>query len=193
MKRLATALIILACVLPLQADILANSTFADGRAHWNGDGQDAVTPAGAELTDGSPPSGLLINLKKDKWAKIFQDISVRGNQLYFSLKFALSADYKPFPAQPAANGNLWLNLSDLGFSGSLTVPERHWQFVIVGPRTTFFAPVPVDPAKSSPQTITGKFPPIPDGMDAVFILAIPAGEGSVTLLNLSLTPDNPDN
>ena len=64
MKRFTCILLVLACLLPLRADILVNGNFADGRAHWKGDLKD---PDSANSNDLSNPSssnsgGVVIQL-----------------------------------------------------------------------------------------------------------------------------------
>jgi len=188
-------LLLVTCAVPLEAaDILVNSNFAEGRAHWLGDAQDLDDSSQADLTTGnSSSSGVVINLKTDKWTKICQAFDVRDELLYYSITFKLSADYKI--ASPSDNLSSRPDFSDIpGMGSSGALQESLWAFFIRGADgnpTGYGNSLHVDASKPSPQTVTGETP-VPAVGRAYFLVAFPPGEGSITLLNISLSPDKPN-
>ena len=89
MKTVAFALLVLACVTTLRADILVNSGFTDGRAHWKGDAQPLDQ---SDLSSPTTSPGVIITLKKDKWTKIYQVFTTSEKKLRYSVSFKLSSD-----------------------------------------------------------------------------------------------------
>ena len=52
-----------------------------------------------------------------------------------------------------------------------------------------FEDLKIDPLQAQPITLVEKVPLLSTAGDALLILAFPPGEGSITLLNVSLEPE----
>src|SRR5258708_38830555 len=115
MKGFLFALLTLASMISLQADILANGNFTNGRAHWKGDAQD-LDPS-SSLPNLSAQGGVTITLKKDKWTKLYQTFTTRERKLHYSITCTLSPDYQPDqgsqPTIPGAFANPTPGLADI--------------------------------------------------------------------------------
>jgi len=192
MRTLAAAVILLMLAVPLRADILANSNFADGRAHWKGDGKEIDTD---DISAGNQP-GITVTLQKDKWTKIYQVFSTQEKKVSYNITFTLSNDYRVdkgaggsgdvsgpsaglddiegmYPLYAYAMGGAWtLIVEDFGAGGS-----------------AFLHPRP-NPDKTVSQTLTGHLQGFDSSTEKILILAFPPGEGTITFTNVSLTPDN---
>jgi hypothetical protein len=196
------ALMVLACVLPLQADILVNGNFADGHAHWKGDAED-INADGPDAipdlskSDSSAPSGVVIKLKKDKWTKIYQTFNVHDTKLYYSVTFKLSPDYKIASGRGEASYSK-PDFTDvpIGWFSYWSMPESYWSLIVTtsgeGSDSETSKYLRPDPKKPSPQTITGKLNDLQNGAEALFLIVFPPGEGSITLTNISLSPNDPN-
>jgi hypothetical protein len=194
MKRAALILFVLACTLPLRADILVNSNFTDGRAHWRGDAKDLDTSG--DLSNPSLQGGVIITLKKDKWSKVFQTFPVRNAKLYYTITFKLSPDYKIAPRLGTGSDAFSsADLTDVPGRMSGDFDENAWHLIVRNtgsPWEASFQMLYPDPSKPSPQTLTGRVGELPTDTEAVLLLLIPPGEGSVTLLKVSLSPNDPN-
>ncbi|MCE0521419.1 MAG: hypothetical protein LV480_00735 [Methylacidiphilales bacterium] len=180
------------------APILINSDFAEGRAHWKGDAKDLDNSGQVDLTTGnSTTPGVIITLKKDKWTRIYQAFSVRNGKLYYSITFKLSPDYKiAVPTGNNNNASSAPDVSDIPYMWTESMSEYGWAMLVVenvwgmqARASEFFQP---DPRKPSPQTLTGRLNELNVGPDATFVLFFPPGQGSITLLNISLSPYDPN-
>jgi hypothetical protein len=186
-------LLVLACLFPLRADILVNGNFADGRAHWKGDLQDADAINSASLsTSGSSNSGgVVVQLKKDKWTKIYQTFTIRDPKLYYSVTFQLSDDYKlsSHDAQDYSS----IDLGDVpGFNFGWSMSERYWGLLVGGGSYSTKFLMPNAHKTGDQQTLTGRLNDLTTDSDAVLVLAFPPGEGSVTLYSISLSATDPN-
>ncbi len=84
-------------LLPLQADIdiLANSDFSNGKAHWKGDAEEAsASVADGGLGNGAASNGLILNLKPHSWTSISQTFNTSESKLALSITYKTSSDYK---------------------------------------------------------------------------------------------------
>lgn len=193
MKRIACALLLSACFVPLHADsaILVNSSFADGRAHWGGDAKDPDSADSAALSmSGSGNSGgVIIALKKDKWTKIYQTFTVRSKKLYYTITFQLSDDYK---LSETSSDYTQADLGDIpGMTWQWPLPENAWSVVVDGGA---FAQKIIQPdlsKKADQQTVSGHLSELSTDLNAVFVLAFPPGEGTVTLHKVALSNTDP--
>ena len=195
--RIAFTLVVLACFIPLRADILANSDFADGRAHWKGDAHPADT---SDLADPSSSAGMTVTLKKNEWTKIYQVFLTKEPTLRYIVTFKLSSDYNvahdtsgasgaisgPSPGLDDIEGMEPLHLDPRQGTWTLVVREVSW-----GSATIFLKP---DLQKTDSQTLTGEIHGlnVKGDNEKIILLAFPPGEGSITFSNFSLTPESPD-
>ena len=190
--RLLT-LLLLTCILPLQADILANSNFADGRAHWKGDAQDAETADSHNLAraPSGNSAGVVIKLQKDKWNKIYQNLTLRDAKLLFTITFQLSADYK-LTSQNNDDRSA-ADFSDVPeINKPRILPEQYWRFIMAGGSNVTRTLQPDLTKKGQQQTLSGRFSDLTINSEAVFLIAFPPGKGSVTLYNVSLSATDPN-
>jgi hypothetical protein len=139
---------------------------------------------------------VTITLKRDKWTKIYQSFTTREKKLYCSITFTLSSDYQvEHDSEPPISGlSLIPGLDDIPgvriYDGSsdgswmLTFAQGWWT------SPYFLHP---DEKKKDPQTLTGLLRLNTDADTEMYlILAFPPGEGAITITNISLSPDNPN-
>ncbi len=189
MKRIACALLLLSCLLPLQADsseFIANSTFADGRAHWKGDPQEPDAALGSVDVSSNGSSGsVVINLKKDKWTKIYQIVTVRAKHLDYTVKFVLSDDYKL--SAKSGDDMSQADFGDVpGINWTWSLAENEWALILSGGSwgQKYLTP---DTTKGKEQTLSGRMSgDLTQGQEAVFLIAFPPGQGSITFHQISL-------
>jgi hypothetical protein len=178
----------------LRADVLANSDFSAGRAHWGGDAEEVASTD--FKTGDAKDTAVTIKLKKDKWTMIYQSFTVRDPVLYYTIVFKLSKDYKL--ANAGSDDSAAADFSNVpGLMQLYDVPVGRWTLFYTG----------TDPADSSSikakhfdpdakpgkvQTLTGKLIGLANGADANLILAFPPGKGSVMLKLLQLSRTDPN-
>ncbi len=191
MKATAFALLVFALMVPLWADILVNGNFADGRAHWKGDAQEPDT--GGDLTNPNPQGGVVINLKKDKWSKIYQTFSTHEKKLHYSITFTLSSDYQPDRDQPQSSGFAETpGLDDIeGVPIYYARGQGSWMGIIAQTgRGSWSFRLRPDANKTDAQTLSGTIEGATDeNDDMTVVFAFPPGSGSITLTNISLKGD----
>lgn len=193
MKAPVLVLLVLACALPLRADILVNGNFADGRAHWKGDPQNLDTSG--NLSNASAQGGVTIMLKKDKWSKIYQTFTTREKKLRYSFTFTLSSDYQvDHDGQTSLpNFSQVLGLDDIpGVPVYFEDRNGSWMLIFAqagrGSRSLILKP---DVNKMDAQTFTGVLRGTGDDLTQMnLVFAFPPGEGTITITNISLTPDD---
>ncbi len=178
----------------LRADVLVNSDFSQGRAHWGGDAEEVTA---TDLKTGDADStAVTIKLKKDKWTMIYQGFTVREPVLYYTIVFRLSKDYK-LAGKDGDDTEAGDFSSVPGIMQLYDVPPAHWTLFYTGTDPTDAGSIKTkhfDP-ESKPgkiQTLSGKLINLAYGADANLILAFPPGKGSVTLKLLQLSPKDPD-
>jgi hypothetical protein len=178
-------LIVLAAALltlPAGAGILANGDFAEGTAHWRGDGQ-----------DGNP--GIIINLDPQKWTEISQTFNTRDSQLQFSVTYSLSDDCS-LAARPTVNSETIL---DQDIFAQLTgvmcmpfhdsMPSNVWMAYIFDPASRHFDSVEVySNSADNPKTFSGFINNLVEHEEKMLYLIFSPGTGSITLSSVSLTP-----
>jgi hypothetical protein len=193
MKTIACALLVLACLVPLRADILVNSDFTDGRAHWKGDAQPLDM---SDLSSPTTPAGVTITLKKDKWTKLYQVFTTKEKKLRYSVTFKLSSDYSvEEETSDGSSGGMMSpspGLNDIEGMYPLYLSPWRAKWVIVpydiGEGSSTYIFLTPDLQKPDAQTLTGTIRGFNGDDEKILLLAFPPGEGSVTLLNLSLLP-----
>ncbi len=192
MKSIALVLLLSLALCPLRADtnILVNSNFADGHAHWGPDAKDL--DSGDLGASGNPQPGAIINLKKDKWSKIYQMFTVRDHKLYYTVTFQLSTDYK-LNSQSSDDSSA-ADLGDVpGIDMQWHLPERYWSMLIQGGENFSEYMLRPDLSKrGQSQTLTGHLSDLHTDVESDFVIAFPPGEGSITLTNVSLSNVDPN-
>jgi hypothetical protein len=168
-----------------RADILANGNFSDGTAHWRGDGHD--------LSDGSP--GIIIQLDPSKWTQISQTFNTRENALDFSVSFQTSSDFSLSTDPNSTIGNI-LSIADLAdmtgtrFKNSIHVDSGLWLLMVVDPAEAMmtYYKIKTKPGSTDVQTTKNAVPRLVAHENKTIFLAFPPGQGTITLLNIALTP-----
>jgi len=179
MKTLRFALLVLACTLPLRADILANGSFADGTAHWRGDAHN--------LSDGS--AGIIIQLNPSKWTQVYQTFNTKEDALDFSVSFQTSSDFSLLTDPVMTVPNLE-EITGTPFHRGINLNSNSWLLMIVDPAEalmTYFK-IKIKPGSTDVQTATNAIPRLAAHEEKTIFLAFPPGEGTITLLNIILTP-----
>jgi hypothetical protein len=191
MTSIARLLLLLLLLSPLRADqdILVNSGFTDGHGHWQGDAKDVDT---GDLSSDTPPPGAVVHLKKDKWTKIYQLFTIRDKKLFYTISFKLSDDFKIATTQGGDYSR-----ADLGdIPGSMfqwELSESSFTLLIQGGDNYQETQLRPNLSKlGQSQTLTGHINPDTLGVQAVFLLVFPPGEGTVTLTQASLSNVDPN-
>jgi hypothetical protein len=198
MKRIALALFAMAWFFNLRADtdILVNSDFSDGKAHWKGDAEEPSSSGDVDLgainNGGSGNNaGIVIKLKKDAWTKIYQSFSVTSEKLYFTITYKLSPDYKQ-----ESTSYQDVSTADFGeipgINGTWSLAERYWYMMVPGGNYVQRELEPNLRKKDQQMTLTGRLTGLTKYDDTQFILAFPPGQGSVTLYKVGLSLTDPD-
>jgi hypothetical protein len=204
MKRTALALLMLAslCSLRADTDILVNSDFSDGRAHWKGDVQDPDTGGSSDLgastdlgasSDSSSgnTAGVVIKLKQDQWTKIFQNFTVRSPKLFYTVTYKLSADYKQESTSYQDTSSA--DFGDVpGINGTWDLCERYWYLMLPGGNFPTRMLQPDLRKKGQQMTLTGHLNGLTTDFETSLLLAFPPGQGTVTLYKVQLTNTDPN-
>jgi hypothetical protein len=196
MKRTALALVFALSMgsLGAEPDILLNSNFAEGHAHWKGDALDIETPDAPKLMRAAvttTPAGVAIKLKRDQWTKIFQTFIVRDPKLFYTVTFRLSPDYKLISQNNDDTSSA--DFTDVeAINAAIPLPEQNWTLLLAGGSTAQRALHPDLNKRSEPQSISGRLSDLNPGIEAVLVIAFPPGKGTVTLSSISLTNVDPD-
>jgi hypothetical protein len=173
----ALFLLLVVWTLPLRADILANGSFADGKAHWRGDAHESTT------------GGIVIDLDPVKWTSVSQTFSTREPNLDFSVTFQISDDYASKIGSLLSQSAIE-NLTGILYKKAIGVGPNSWLVMIVDPagRDMHYGRVPVKPGEANPQTQNGPMANLVEHEEKTLYLAFPPGAGSITLLHIELTP-----
>ena len=195
MRNTIFGLLLWMCLGPLHADqdILVNSNFADGRAHWKGDAEDADS---SDVTNLGEPSSTdsgsaIIKLNSDKWTKLYQVFIPREKKLFYTITFQLSNDYK-LPSQNNSDTSA-ADFTDVEAIGTQwTLAEQYWSLIVTGGMTATQSLQPDLSKKGQKQTLTGRITDLTPGVESVFLIAFPPGKGNVTFYAVSLSKDDPN-
>jgi hypothetical protein len=198
MKRAILALLALTSFFWLHADqdILVNSNFSEGHAHWRGDAQDpdsGSTDLGAinNTDSGGNTGGVIIKLKADGWTKIYQSFQVHSDVIFYQITYKLSNDYKQ-----RSNNMQDTSQADFGevpgFDGAWSLFEKNWYILIPGGSYTERRLDPDQRKKNKAVTMTGRLTGLTKDDDTQFVLAFPPGKGTVTLFKVALSLKDPN-
>jgi hypothetical protein len=169
--------LLLVLALPLQADILANGSFADGTAHWRGDAHESTS------------GGIIIQLDPVKWTSVSQTFNTQEPNLDFAVTFQTSDDYASKVGSLLSQSAI-ANLTGILYKKAIGVGPNSWLVMIVDPaaREMHYGRVPVKPGEAHPQTQNGPMANLVAHEEKTLYLAFPPGAGSITLLHVELTP-----
>lgn len=192
-------------------ETMENADMSDGTTHWHGDCQVAGTDSTNDFitNSGGSAKGIVVNLHAMSWTKVTQEIhEYKGHKGWKQLTIVYQAtpDLK-FSTRSADYGNLG---PIIGFGG-MNLPAIMGQATALidmppGSRASFstsatqniitiyqdrvvsssFAPK----ADGQTQTFTAQWNPPAATQDdnPTFVLAFPPGNGTITLLKISLLP-----
>jgi|ERR1700677_1257948 len=194
MKALAFLAVALWCAFPLRADtdILANSDFTDGKAHWHGDGQDASsidsTDASASLSNAGSAKGMIVHLA-NHWTSVSQTFNTQDDKLTFSMTYTTSSDYVPenFVTDyfwSSLGGFLGIKLKGGGFKA-----DPNSALVVIADlaqNTVFTALVDAKPAPNGAVTSSATIDGLLAHEEKTLFVIFPDGTGSITFSNISL-------
>jgi hypothetical protein len=171
-------------------DLLQNSDFSSGIAHWEGDchsaGSEEATPSFVTST-AAVPQGVTVTLRSHDWTKVTQDFEGKAGEYLLTVSYSFSPDlkfstdgadyanipgstgmsrFKPFAAEP---GQWVVILNDLG-----SMKFHYWKIM--------------PQAGAATQTFTSKATlETGDTAEKTICLVFPPGTGTVTLLQVGLT------
>ncbi|MEJ0000964.1 MAG: hypothetical protein WDO13_18420 [Verrucomicrobiota bacterium] len=175
MKRFAATILALVLALPLRADILANGSFADGAAHWSGDGH------------AGDSGGLVIQLDPEKWTTVSQTFDTRETALDFTVNYQTSAD----STLAKAGGSL--SAATVGgplFRRDINVKPGRWVVLLLdgaAGKLTFHR-FKSPQGDAGEQTAHATFAQLLAHEEKTLVLAFPPSHGTVTLSNVALAP-----
>jgi hypothetical protein len=190
MKKIALALLLSITLLPLHAhDILANGDFADGAAHWRGDGK---SPSDAGQPDAT---GLIIQLDPTKWTKISQVFNTRESALSFTITYKTSSDCA-FSNDASKGTDLMVSVEDLisltgtRYRNPLRLKAGSWLLMVNDPSEASMTYYEIQAKIGSPdaQTVTGNIPKLVAHEEKQIFLAFPPGTGTITVTKIALAP-----
>jgi hypothetical protein len=190
MRKLAFAFLLLTCSVPLRADeCLQNGDFTDGITHWHGDGRapaDFASDNPLQASDPFTAQGIIIVLKHTAWTKIAQDFKINAANAVLTITYQLSPELtfsdKPedYTGVPAQLGWGWKP-----FNG----PAGDWMIDVTAEDgihgTHNFVKAVLGTGK--PQTYRAQFKGLAPGDGQTLTLAFPPGDGTVVILNVSVT------
>ncbi len=199
-------------LLPVRGDILANGDFHNGKANWKGTlkaAGDSDTNDISSIDHPSDAKGVIVDLSKGLWPRIYQTFDSQDKSLNYTVTYQLSADYAPHtggsggmmppqppPPPPGSNRtgppNFFLsNILDGPYSGALRPPTGNdFLLLVVDLTDGTYSSSLIHPTlgKTDAQTATGILSDVPPHDEKTFYLIFSGGKGSVTLLNVALTP-----
>jgi hypothetical protein len=207
MRNLAFAFFTALSLTTARADILANGDFHDGKAHWKGDlheASDSDHYDTSSINQTGGPSGVIVDLAKGGYPRIYQVFNSHDETLNYSVTYQLSADYAPKPPPPGAfhvsmalapNSppvNDFLSFILGGpYSGDLKPPAGNdFLLLVIDITSATYSVATIHPTSGSTdaQTATGVLAHVPAHDEKTVYLIFSGGKGSVTLLNVALTP-----
>lgn len=190
----------------LAHDILVNGNFAQGKAHWKGDGKDAsgssIDDISASMGSQGQVSGMLVNLKHGI-TYVSQMFRSGDTALTLSITYTTSADFNATGAAHAGaaggplgsqNGTIDAGgpITDiLGFPviGQLPTPGKDQAVALIADpsqNAVISALIPFPASPGGPHTSTITFDRLMAHEDKTLYLFLPPGEGSVTFSQISL-------
>lgn len=190
MKKLTAALLLLVSLGCIQAkELIDNSDFSQGFERWHGDvtsGSD--TPADPFAAPGTT-TGLAIPLRADRWVKIYQEFVGQGDKLSLSLQYKFSKDLS-FSIKPEDYENV---THSIGYDGwrAFQIPLRTWCLMIsdFGPDHGRYYKIASKFGTDEVQTLTATVPG-KDEEKKTLTICFPPGQGTVTLLKVSVSDDH---
>jgi hypothetical protein len=196
-KNIVPVLFLAAALLPLHADILANGDFADGAAHWHGDGNgsaDGGAGDAAALLNPTTTQGLVIHLLPTKWTKIYQTFNTHENALNYVVTYKTSADcvFSNDAMVSNVTPSVLRDLTGTLFRSPIHLEQGSWLLMVYDPAQLSMTYSELKPAIGKPdaQTTTGTFPKLVAHEEKAIYLAFPPGEGTITLLKVQLVSTN---
>jgi len=192
MKHLALALLFFTTLLPIRADEeLKNTDFADGRSHWEGDGEslaaavDAAAAPSLGATPSSAQAGLLLKLSRRDWTRVTQNFRPLHSEgiLTVTYKFSddlvFSKDIADYTGVPAL----------MGFTSyrPFNIKPGNWIALFIESATSEMEYYNITP-KPGPdaQTYKGNIHDLVPRVDKTLCLAFPPGTGSITIIHVGL-------
>jgi hypothetical protein len=189
MRPFIAIIFILACALPIRADNwLQNGDFADGSAHWRGDGLSAADMAVQDplaKPDPAASHSLSITLQNGNWTKIVQDFRSQGMGGELTIKYRLSPGLTFSKTEED-----YTNVTDkIHYSDwkDFTTPVKRWVVLVSDidkGRGRYYVVHPSLDTKR-PQQVKAKVT-TKDDDDETITIAFPPGNGTVVILGVSL-------
>jgi hypothetical protein len=184
--RLARAGSILAILMAIAGptfgyDILLNTDFSEGTAHWKDD-PNATACLNAQATS----SGALIPLSSSGWSRLSQIFDTPDAALQLNLTYSFSDDGS---FTPGANFNSSVVQQLTGVSVSdFSLPLGPHEFValILDPQAKTIHYMKISSNAPNAKTIIGNFRRLLEHEEKTFYLIFPPGAGSVTVSHASL-------
>jgi hypothetical protein len=191
MKTLLLTLLVLACILPLQADNwVQNGDFADGINHWRGNGRSPAdfaqdNPLGKP--DPFTSKGLIISLRPGEWNKVQQDFHGKSQSGILTIIYMVSPDLT-FSVKP----NDYVNIPDRIHYDSwnpFNTPAGDWVVMMADFGSAHGKYYEIQPklGSSAPQGYRTKVSGLTPLEDKTITLAFPPGAGTVVILGVFLT------
>jgi len=181
MKNLLTAVLLLGALLPLRADnLITNGDFNNGTDHWQGDGGQGVA------------GGLIVKLQPTAWTKVYQSVTLPGNQVTLNISYSVSTD-ATF-SSPLLGVQKGPDLGKvLGFpiaAGPISIHPGGWLIFLVDDAKSLatYVNVTPQPGTDQMQATGGTLPNLKGQPAKTLYLVFPPGEGTVILRNVSMTP-----
>jgi hypothetical protein len=189
-KNLLSALLVLACALPLRADNwIENGDFADGIDHWRGNGRapsDFAPDNPLDTPDPFTSKGLIIPLR-GVWDKVAQDFHGKNADGVLTITYMVSPDLA-FSVNP----DDYVNMPDqIHYDGwkPFNTPPGNWIVFIAdfGSAHGTYWEIKPKLGSSNPQFYRARVTGLTPLEDKTITLAFPPGTGKLVILSVALT------
>jgi hypothetical protein len=188
--------------------ILANGDFAEGKAHWKGDGKDAggtdMTDISASMNSQGSVKGMVVELKPG-WTSVSQVFNTHETTLNFSMTYTTSPDFMIQPSGGAFGGMKAVLERLVGFpldmGGTPGGPPQHGSFqaqsgsaliVIADPsQNLVISSYAKLTSGNGAQTTGTTIDHLMAHEEKTLYVAFPPGKGTITFTTISLAkPDS---
>jgi hypothetical protein len=162
-------------------DILLNTDFSDGTAHWKDDPN-----ATACLIAQPTSSGVQIPLNATGWSKISQRFETPNSLLALNVTYAFSDD-ATFTPNTVLDSSVVQSITGVAVQPiSLKLRPGDWVALIVDPVAKTVHYVRISSATPNPKSVIAAFSKLMEHEEKNLYLIFPPGTGSVTISHASL-------
>jgi hypothetical protein len=167
-------------------NLLVNGDFSRGIAHWEGDCHTLDSGSG-DLGAPSGPPTVGVKLRSHDWTSVTQNFQGKAGTYHLTISYTLSPDIQ-FSHKPEDYSDIGGSINFHFLRAAYCTPGN-WEVTVVNVDDGNGPVWNISPRTSGPDplSIDGTFEMKTSGNFA-FCLALPPGQGVVTLKNISFVP-----